>query len=235
MLRNELKNPPKKYRPAPFWSWNEKLDPAETVRQIELMDEAGLGGFFMHARGGLQTEYLSEEWFANVKASIDRAKETDMWAWGYDENGWPSGFGSGAVNGLGLKYQQKYLRCEITEEAKITEHTIGNVPVGGKNYHLYFDVNPFYVDTLDKEVIAEFLKSTYDKYTDRFGHGVGGMKGFFTDEPQVSRKGLPWSFVLEKEYMATYHEALLPLLPAMFADLPGYQQVRYRFWKLVCD
>jgi len=26
------------------------------------------------------------------------------------ENGWPSGFGSGAVNELGLKYQQKYLR-----------------------------------------------------------------------------------------------------------------------------
>lgn len=29
-----LKNPPSKYRPIPFWSWNEKLDAEETKRQI---------------------------------------------------------------------------------------------------------------------------------------------------------------------------------------------------------
>ena len=33
-----LKNPPKKYRPIPFWSWNEKLEEKETARQIEIMD-----------------------------------------------------------------------------------------------------------------------------------------------------------------------------------------------------
>ena len=54
---------PKKYRPIPFWSWNEKLDTEETARQVKLMDEAGLGGYFMHSRAGLITEYLGEEWF----------------------------------------------------------------------------------------------------------------------------------------------------------------------------
>ena len=63
MMLDQLKNPPKKYRPIPFWSWNEKLDAAETRRQIAMMDEAGIGGYFMHARGGLQTEYMGEEWF----------------------------------------------------------------------------------------------------------------------------------------------------------------------------
>ena len=33
-----------------------------------------------------------------------------MHPWAYDENGWPSGFGGGLVNGKGLRYQQKYLR-----------------------------------------------------------------------------------------------------------------------------
>ena len=108
---DKIKDPPKKYRPAPFWSWNEKLDEAETVTQIRQMYEAGLGGFFMHARGGLQTEYLSDEWFGNVTASLYEGEERGMYAWGYDENGWPSGFGGGAVTGLGEKYQQKYLRC----------------------------------------------------------------------------------------------------------------------------
>ena len=193
-----------KWKPIPFWSWNDKLDPHELCRQIDWMHKNEIGGFFMHARGGLQTEYLSDEWFDNIKASIDKSKENGMYAWGYDENGWPSGFGSGAVNGLGLKYQQKYLRCEKVDVAKNNEYTIANITIDGQIYHMYYDVNPFYVDTLDKEVIAEFIKSTYDKYTERFGYGAGGMTGFFTDEPQISRKGIPWSFILPDEFKKKY-------------------------------
>ena len=33
-----FKNVPKKYRPIPFWSWNEKLDVEETKNQVKLMD-----------------------------------------------------------------------------------------------------------------------------------------------------------------------------------------------------
>ena len=49
---------------------------------------------FMHARGGLRTEYMGEEWFENVEAAIDEARTLEMHPWAYDENGWPSGFGS---------------------------------------------------------------------------------------------------------------------------------------------
>ena len=38
-------------RPVPFWSWNDKLEPDELRRQIGAMQDAGMGGFFMHARG----------------------------------------------------------------------------------------------------------------------------------------------------------------------------------------
>ena len=106
----DFKNIDKKYRPVPFWSWNEKLNVPETLRQVGLMDDVGIGGFFMHARGGLQTEYMGEEWFENVTACVEDAEKRGMHAWAYDENGWPSGFGGGVVNGKGLKYQQKYLR-----------------------------------------------------------------------------------------------------------------------------
>ena len=60
-------DPPKKYRPIPFWSWNENLHTDETAWQIEQMEQAGIGGYFMHARGGLQTEYMGEEWMDNIK------------------------------------------------------------------------------------------------------------------------------------------------------------------------
>ena len=106
----DLTNPPAQYRPIPFWSWNDKLDPEELRRQIREMKKAGLGGFFMHARGGLQTAYLSDEWMECVNACLDEAGKCGIDGWLYDENGWPSGFGGGLVNGLGVKYQQKYLR-----------------------------------------------------------------------------------------------------------------------------
>lgn len=32
MFYKMIKNPPNKYRPAPFWSWNERMEVDETVR-----------------------------------------------------------------------------------------------------------------------------------------------------------------------------------------------------------
>lgn len=88
LLKQDLKD----YQSIPFWSWNDKLEAEELKRQIRSMKEAGIGGFFMHARGGLQTEYLGDDWFDVTKVCIDEAKNQNMNAWCYDENGWPSGF-----------------------------------------------------------------------------------------------------------------------------------------------
>jgi len=234
-FKKMLKNPPKKYRPAPFWSWNEKLDVTETKNQIRQMEEVGIGGFFMHARGGLQTPYLSDEWFDNISASLEEGENLDMLAWGYDENGWPSGFGNGMVNGLGLEYQQKYLRCSKTSVPVQNEFTLSNVKIGDTIYHCYFDVNPFYVDTLNGQVIGEFLKSTHEKYREKLGGDFKKMKGFFTDEPQASRNGIPWSFNLEKEYEKLYGEQIREHLPKLFYRIEGYEEFRFRFWQLVRD
>lgn len=222
----DLKNVPNKYRPVPFWSWNEKLDTAETREQIEKMYQAGIGGFFMHARGGLQTEYMGEEWFDNVEASIEEADARGMHAWAYDENGWPSGFGSGIVNGKGVAYQQKFLRYEVGEGEG--ENTIANV--GG--YRFYYEVNPYYVDVLDGKVIRCFIDTIYEPYYQRFKNR---FEGFFTDEPQISRNGIPWSFILPEEYEKAYGEALLPRLPELFKPVGDYKNTRIKFWHLVTE
>ena len=72
------------YGSIPFWSWNDRLEEEELRTQIRRMKELGMGGFFMHARGGLETEYLSDEWFACINACIDEAKKLGMEAWDYD-------------------------------------------------------------------------------------------------------------------------------------------------------
>ena len=92
-----FKFPGAEYRGKPFWAWNGKLEEGELRRQIGLLRQMGLGGFFMHAQFGLATPYLSEEWFRLVNACADEAKRQGMEAWLYDEDRWPSGDAGGLV------------------------------------------------------------------------------------------------------------------------------------------
>ena len=92
-LQNSFREPDNTYRPAPFWFWNSKLEPAEIERQIQLMHEAGLGGFFMHARFGLETEYMGPEWMECIRHAVRTAHRYGMAAWLYDEYPFPSGVG----------------------------------------------------------------------------------------------------------------------------------------------
>ena len=211
---------PKEYRPIPFWSWNEKLETEETRDQVRKMDAAGIGGFFMHARGGLQTPYMGEEWLENVRVAIEEGRSCGMRPWAYDENGWPSGFGSGVVNGMGLEYQQKYLRME--SELTHTEHAICK----SGDHYFYFDVNPYYVDTLDPKVTKKFIEVAYQPYYERFGNEI---EGFFTDEPQISRNGIPWSFVFREEYQRRHGADLYDSLEELFLEKGSYVQTRIQF------
>ena len=97
-LSDELfKAPTSEYRGTPFWSWNCKLDKEELFRQIEELKEMGFGGFHMHCRSGMATEYLGEEYMSLVNACVKKAKQEDMLAWLYDEDRWPSGAAGGIV------------------------------------------------------------------------------------------------------------------------------------------
>jgi len=118
-LINEFENPGSEYRGAPFWAWNGELEPEELRQQIRYMHEMGLGGFFMHSRVGLATDYLSPEWFECVKACIDEADKLDMQAWLYDEDRWPSGAAGGLVT-ANPEFRARKLICEeLAELSKI--------------------------------------------------------------------------------------------------------------------
>ncbi|MBO5667779.1 MAG: hypothetical protein J6S43_01505 [Lentisphaeria bacterium] len=248
----QLPEPSMHFRPSPFWSWNADLKPEELRRQIRLMHQAGLGGFFMHARGGLETAYLSKEWMDCVIASLDEAGKLGMDAWLYDENGWPSGFAGGLVNALGVDYQAKYLRSEIIDagEAAGKENTIAFYSADGscllgrslpekcdaKVMRCYYELNPYYVDNLNAEVVAEFLRVTHQHYYQNLPPQLlKHLRGVFTDEPQLSRNGVVWSFVLEEEYRKKYNCELLEYLPGLLHETVDCSQTRVRFWKLCSE
>jgi hypothetical protein len=115
-LRTEFINPPTRYRGAPFWSWNDRLQVKELVRQVHDMKTHGMGGFFMHSREGLETEYLSEEWMTCIRGTVKAAKEAGTYAWLYDEDRWPSGAAGGLVPARGGDaFRAKALTVERVE------------------------------------------------------------------------------------------------------------------------
>ncbi|MBQ7720801.1 MAG: hypothetical protein IJT56_09480 [Clostridia bacterium] len=255
---HSLENPSAEYRGAPFWSWNDKLEPAELRRQVRSMKEAGLGGFFMHARGGLETEYMSQDWFDCIKACVDEAKKTGMNAWAYDEDGWPSGFAGGIVTALGDEYHVRNLECGEYRDGETppgdvlgwyavtaTDHyrcfgtdldaAKSGLREGDRLYWVSHVKNPYYVDLLSAKVVRKFIDVTYERYLSELGDDFGGdsMPGFFTDEPQFARCKIPWSYVLTGEFEQEHGYNPEDHLICLFKNLLGSEKFRYDFWKVV--
>lgn len=116
-LYQEFVDPPLKYRGAPFWSWNDKLEPKELARQVRDMKAHGMGGFFMHSRDGLETVYMGDEWMECIRETVRVAKEEGMGAWLYDEDRWPSGAAGGLVPARGGDaYRAKVVTLEATRD-----------------------------------------------------------------------------------------------------------------------
>ena len=92
-----FREPTSEYRGTPFWAWNCRLEKDELLRQLDVLKEMGFGGAHMHVRTGLDTPYLSDEFFEMIGACIDKSEKEGMLAWLYDEDRWPSGAAGGIV------------------------------------------------------------------------------------------------------------------------------------------
>lgn len=232
------------YRCIPFWSWNDKLKDEELIRQIRQMKDAGMGGFFMHARSGLQTEYLSDEWFHAVDICKSEAESLGMNAWCYDENGWPSGF-------AGMKLLEDpdnwahYLICRETDYfdplALAVYYLDGDILKRADsltkrtNYWCVYDcTNGSVVDVLNPKIVSKFIQETHERYFLRFYADFGrSLMGFFTDEPQYFRWETAYSPVILQIYQNNYHENLLDVLGALFVECRQAPEVRFRYWRLM--
>ncbi len=111
----QFREPDNRYRSKPFWSLNGDLEDKELRRQISVFNEMGFGGFFMHSRVGLLTEYLSPIWFELIGDCVDEAASRGMEAWLYDEDRWPSGAAGGIIT-KDTKYRMKQLKLVITDK-----------------------------------------------------------------------------------------------------------------------
>jgi len=243
-LRN-FKKVPTEFLPAPFWSWNDKLEIEELIRQVDEMAEKGWGSSFMHSRVGLVTGYLSPEWFDCINASAKRAGEKGTFTWLYDEDKWPSGFAGGEV----AKYPEFRGRALVllTEE-KLTENdtVLETVEKDGKTYYIAKRISPMgnkwfngacYVDLMNPEAVKKFIEVTHEQYKKHCGQYFGKeIKGIFTDEPCYLMHNnydvpvVPWSDYLPDFFEKRKGYSILPHIKELFFEEGDYRKTRFDFF-----
>lgn len=236
------------YGALPFWSWNDRLEEGELRRQIRNMRDLKMNGFFMHARGGLETEYMSDEWYEAINVCIDEARKLGMEAWAYDENGWPSGFAGGKLLNDPRNFTRFLLFNTYNEYPSDTDALAVYAAVGDEvrrvsaplsDADCYYAVsvgsNNAYIDVLDPTVVRQFIEATHEEYKKRIAPEDFGtvMPGFFTDEPQHCRFSTPWSNVFQDAFLAEYGYDPLDHLVKLFVDCDGYREFRFDYRMLL--
>jgi len=191
------------YRSAPFWSWNDKLEKDELIRQIHEMHEQGIGGFFMHPRGGLADEYLGESFMEAVKACVEEAEKLGMKAWLYDEDRFPSGYAAGMVTkenpdyAAGVLEMEKLPSTQLKNDGDIVKAYLCcgegsfkqiDKPAGPDISDAERDIvifrikkvsrhpgfdNQPYTDLCNKEAVDAFIRITYEAYKKTVGMYFG--------------------------------------------------------------
>ena len=237
------------WRPAPFWSWNDKLDAQELRRQIREMAAKGWGGYFMHSRVGLVTGYLSPEWMEMVRACAEEARKTGTYAWLYDEDKWPSGFAGGEVPEADPRFRSRAL--VLLKEGQVTENdtVLAETTEGGTKYLICRRISPLgnlwfngasYVDLMNPEAVRFFIESTHERYKNAVGEYFGKeIPGIFTDEPCYLMEGhyscpaVPWSDYLPEYFANRNGYRIEDNLVQLFFDVGDYQRVRFDFYDAV--
>jgi hypothetical protein len=110
--------------------------------------------------------------------------------------------------------------------------------------------NQAYVNTLDKNAIDCFIRTTHDKYYEQFREDFGtNIPAIFTDEPQTSHKEclrhpfvkepviMPFTDDFEETFHTKYGCSVLEQLPELIWECKDKEvsQIRYFYHRHVCE
>lgn len=221
-----LADPPAEFRPAMFWLLNGKLTPDRIREQIRDMRERGCGGFFLHPMGekfrlgdfieGIDPPYLSDGFFEMIRVAVEEADAQGMYAWLYDEGGWPSGSAQGQV----IEGHPEFRATVLTVAGEGEE--IARAIIGDRTIVLTADAldQP---DNLNPQCVRRFMDLTHERYAEYVGEYFGGtIPGMFTDETSVPGRvgthSIPWTHNMLAEFERRVGYDLQPYLAMLFSD-----------------
>jgi hypothetical protein len=191
------------------------MEPSEIESRIRDMKKKGFGGFFMHARQGLRTKYLGDDWMRAIRRGVEIARELEMEAWLYDEDRVESGFAGGKTT----EGRDDHLALALTwvpDAASLQPELFGRAvaftrrrpdgviellperPEDLAGIGVFYERRSTrgharyngegYADLLNPDTVQEFIENTYERYSKLFRYDFGRfMPGVFTDEPNVNR------------------------------------------------
>jgi len=200
--------------PIPFWFLNGTMHEWHIIREFEMMSEKGVEAVIVHPRYGLQTDYLSDDWFRLFGWCVREAKKHGMHVWIYDELNWPSGTAGMTVQKADPSFRSKFLaveekplsaidlaefvpgRCVVAaniESGKVTKtrlvesiEELRGLTADWRIFNCTLSYDECYVDTLSWAAVNKFKEATYEEYYRRFGSEFGKtIRAIFTDEPSI--------------------------------------------------
>ncbi len=246
----KFKNPPAHYRSFPFYSINDRLDTTEIKRQIAGFKEAGLGGFYLHSRDGLLTDFLSEDWWQAMNAAVDAGNQHGLQTMFYDEDKWPSGFAGGIIPKMDESYRAK----SLARLDKDTPLPTGSVVLKEDENFRYIEYttqmgnNKFngtcYVDLMNPEMVKAFLQVSHKPYIEKYKSKIQGyVPGFFTDEPHIHaryfdpktpHKGLySYSPFVRQKFKVLFGYDFIDKVDLLFEEKDNWRQIRLQYHQAV--
>ncbi|MDW8129409.1 MAG: glycosyl hydrolase [Bryobacterales bacterium] len=90
-LAEAFRDPPRQYSLMPYWFWNGRITERETRRQIEEMIRQGIYRAVVFPWDGMEPAYLSEEYWRQLGAALEAARDLGFTLNLADELNWPSG------------------------------------------------------------------------------------------------------------------------------------------------
>ncbi|WP_235549616.1 hypothetical protein [Paenibacillus sp. Soil766] len=227
-----------RFGPVPFWWWSaEEVTPERIRWQMKKFRDGGLRniGIINLAPTGPQygsvsdlPVYASEDWWSMFEVALREAERLGMFLWFYDQIGFS---GSNMPSRIVTEQPDMagYQLCRFTrgeEMPKLSEVLFEN------NEYVYATVRQGF-NWLDPHATEQLLNRIHGEMERRFPNDLGRtIAGSFQDELPP----LPlWTPELMSRYKERYKEDLTPLLPALFDQLPGYEQVRRRVYRLAAE
>lgn len=208
----QFSQPPREFSLLPFWFWNDDLQEAELLRQMDDFEAHGVYGFVIHPRVGLPKHlgWMSERLLQLMRFVVEEAARRQMTVVLYDEGMYPSGSSSGqvveenplyAVRGLDSRVLAADEAPQLSpgeELVAVTQNRRGervlvfDRPFKSVIRGLHYigegpaEETPPAADLLNPDAMACFVRKVYERCFAELGDHFGStIIGIFTDEPML--------------------------------------------------
>jgi len=188
-MEKTFKNPPAEMCSHVILGWDGAITPEVISRDLSEIQAKGFRNVIIEPGYHMGTDYLSAQWFANMRMMADSVAARGMRMWIIDEGKYPSGMAGGKFSKERPDLCMQALVADgdtVKAVRRSSQTRCVNNPTGGK------DESNSLCDYLDTAAVAQYIAWTHDEYRKALGHHLGTtVLGFRGDEPAFQR--VPWT------------------------------------------